>query len=304
MQAQNSPKKLSFGKDGVLTYDRTHRKKPWADLFEQESDARLHGHSNLSMNQFQIERAMQLLSSKFAKIVRERLRAKHLQSNRRNVSDVVKPAPIRSWVQTLGSQAFCDLCRKPSVNRCVFCITCGCIAHRLCVLKSSTQSLMVKPKAPGTLYYECRHCCDTMNDEQKFYDDTVAKIKRVNARVATQQVIDEHIIAKRVQAHAKRVKESVILIQSAVRKYRARTVFFMWRRTQLRVVVLEINDIFPLICPQGDPSYHHLAAVPPGFVVATVVDPIKHLQVMRVEKKLQLALKEGVYLGRFLFEKS
>lgn len=288
-------KLLVLGKDGVLTYQRTHGKKPWADMYQAEAESRLHGQAKLSSNQFHVQRAMQLLSSKFAKIVREKLRAKHLLSNRRNVSDVIKPSPVREWSRALGTQAFCDLCGKPSVNRCVFCITCGVVAHRLCVVKSPVYNILTKSDSPSTMFFECSHCRESTRDEQQFYDDSVAKIKRVNAHVATQQVIDEHIIARRVMAHSKKVKESVILIQSTVRKHRARTVFYMWRRTQLRVVVLHINSVFPLISPSDDPTYDHGAALPPGFIVVTVIDPIKHLQIMRVEKKLQLALTEGTF---------
>lgn len=304
-----------YGKDGVLRYDRAHGKKPWADMFEKESQERQHGHAQLTSAQFHVQRAMTIISSKFAKVIREKLRSKHLKSNRRNVSDVSKPSPMRNWDQVLNSQAFCDLCGKPSVSRCAFCITCGCVAHRLCVAKSSMYTIITKKEAPGAQYYECRHCHETAQEEQKFYDESVAKIKRVNAQISTQQVIDEHIIAQRMQAHAKLVKESVILIQSTLRKHRARQIFYMWRRTQLRVVVLEMNDVFPLICPPTSSSLRSSfdgsgllsgngtgaepddgESLPPGFVVVTVIDPIKHLQIMRVEKKLQLTPNEAFLL--------
>ena len=182
----------------------------------------------------------------------------------------------------------------------MFCRTCNSTAHRACVRRIRPKVKLVDTAADFNLVttFECHNCQESVEADVDYYYKVLDNVTKERMKIQAQAMIDAQMKASLNRQRFLISKKSIIRIQSTYRKYRARKTFFMWRRTQLRVVRIEMKEMFPFIFSRDlygsfAGADEHGPALPTGMVVLTIIDPIKHLQIMRMEKRLSKAIDEG-----------
>ena len=282
-----------------ITIQRIHAKKPWNEMLLKEMEARRLGSvdkdgvaSASVISNSAAYRAKMTIAVKFGRIVRDKLRSKGF-SCKRTIRNMTIPKPLSNWKEEWGCQLLCVICNMPSIYECAVCKTCNAVAHRLCILKSFKKQLLMDSVDDNHLIqlFECESCKESMQAEFMYYQKVLDAIVVERMKHQAKVMIDQQLKAQLMRQRFIITKKSVVRIQSTFRKFRARRVFYMWRRTQPRVVVIEVCNIFPMIYP----ALHDIP-LPPGILVLTIVDPIRHLQVMRFEKKLSKVADEGIYI--------
>ena len=151
-------------------------------------------------------------------------------------------------------------------------------------LQSSSAALSYSV-AVGRDMFVCGSCRLNEAEDQDYYDRLYVKLQGERRYVLACRVVARRILAYIERCRFKKLKRGLILIQSVIRKRRAKRWLFYLRRNLIRVVILDIQDM---------PS----EVRPTDIICITVVDPMKHgQQFFRFDKTAELARQEGFFIA-------
>ena len=186
------------------------------------------------------------------------------------------------WQPHWGAQTLCSYCDKPALSDCLFCKTCNSVTHFLCLeyYQHTGELRMSHPFSPNNNDHVCLNCRNFM--EEEYINHRKAKeidldnqLKRLCAIKITRQVI---IYLERKKLRRKIA--SIIFVQSHFRRYIVQRQHEIWKRSKLRTLVIELMNL---------PS----KVITNGIVVLTGLDTFTNTQLIRIDKKGDVALKES-----------
>lgn len=292
-----------------IKLQRTHDHKKWTDIYQSQLNLREQkmNVSKAPTSKQRIHVAKLIIATKFARIVKEKLKSRSFSC--RKIANNIHPATdFANWDNDMwGTQLLCCLCSSPGLHGCVSCVTCNAIAHQLCLLKKQKFKLLVDSVEDAHLIenFKCRDCEQSNRDEGLYYKKCLSALQTQRTAILAGSIIEAGFKGRLGRLRYAKMKRSAIIIQSLVRKRRAKKVFYMWRRTELRVVRIEFDNLFPPKAKQKlfamnsssnvnvSNSVDSNHKIPSGYLVVTVIDPIKHLQIFRFERKLSHVSNEG-----------
>lgn len=215
-----------------------------------------------------------------------------MADSRQNLEELKKFTAAVEWQKHWGSSSICCICHNRAVSDVLFCRFCDNVSHRLCnrsrikKLKQSGQNSYIPPPAPEGVSLTDRFVCGTCEESQKvdefYYEKYYDKWRLDRLRDFYQRIIARKVLTIIQQKLFKKQRRSFILVQSAVRRSMARNDYLHWQRSQVRVVVIELHQI-PKYVEKNDKF----------LIVLTAIDPIKHSQIFRIDKKPEAAIEEG-----------
>lgn len=136
-------------------------------------------------------------------------------------------------------------------------------------------------QALGMDEFTCLEC-------QRAYADDVEYFERLKVQLFTARryILALRLVCRRIFGYVERkrfktLRKGLIFIQAAIRKRRAKKAFFHWRRSQMRVIVIDMLHLPPQTLQLND------------LVVLTVVDTMKAQQLFRLDKTATKAAEEG-----------
>lgn len=135
--------------------------------------------------------------------------------------------------------------------------------------------------ALGMDEYNCSSCLQSYQDDVEYYERLRVKLARDRRWILALRLICRRILGYVERARFKKLRRGLVAIQTAIRKRRAKRVFFYWRRSQMRIVIVDLLHLPPATVLKND------------LVSLCVVDPIKAQQLFRFDKTAAAALEEG-----------
>lgn len=196
--------------------------------------------------------------------------------------DVTKPLLKHAdWNPHWGTQALCSHCRKPALSNVFLCKTCDSVTHTHCVPSSSSPKKNAYfsnvAKIDG---YVCSVCQDHIIDDHAKYNQLkeLHYIKKLKIECAI--LIGRRAVIFLEKKRRRRKIAAIILVQSYCRRRIAQRRFENYQRAKLRTLVLELPTL-----PQR--------VVENGLVVLSALDIFTNSQLMRVDKKGDVALRES-----------
>lgn len=214
------------------------------------------------------------------KKIREKLRAKGF-SCKKTVENFLPPVEQYPFRIDWGTQVLCIICNLPCLSESIACKSCDTVAHYECILNNidldTNEDCLDDDNESGihvdgeqNFEFYCESCAESRANDVSFYERVSAQLREERVRR-----IYSRIIAKRVATYIERKRfqkkrKSLSILQNVIRKRIARKKFYAWRRTQMRVVVLELCHI------QG--------LTPDHLVSVSIFDTIKHTQLFRFDK--------------------
>lgn len=151
--------------------------------------------------------------------------------------------------------------------------------------------------------FECIDCLESMEADIEHHDETFDRLCRERVLKRTSKLVRLKAERGRLVHNAEVRKRGMVLMQSLLRKKIARRTFYSWRRTQMRVMVLEVDvdaEYCKRICAAHENEFSQMntaaGVLLPALnvcVIVTIVDPIKHLQLFKYEKLASVCNREG-----------
>lgn len=245
-----------------------------------------------------------MLAKRFCSKVRRRLNARlatsqMIISSKRSIENMKEPDPPLEFSDHWNFSSVCDVCGQYAVTDIKCCKFCNCVAHRLCILPQAVRlpsSLEVEDydSDSGEVIFHDKYVCALCNENRQIDTEYFNKV-RTKLREDKILKFFRDVISKKVLAHMERkkflkFKKGCVLIQSFIRRLIARREFYLWRRCQMRIVVIELKSL---------PSW--LESLDRYLVTLTVVDPVRHSQIYRIDKRADKVASEGTRTV-FLFE--
>ena len=204
--------------------------------------------------------------------------------------------PAQEWSSSWGRNLHCCVCRKPVISDSSHCRFCGVISHRLCILgQIRANAVNAPPKNPGehaalTLakYFTCTKCSRFQAEEETFYNSSFEVLKAQRTKDYYRNIISVGIVDCIQRKRAKKKGRALSLLRSAMNRFFLVKQYKAWRRSCLRVIVLDLSGL-PSECMNDR-----------CLVVLTVVDPLKHSQLFRIDKKPDVVVSEGILFLRMV----
>lgn len=232
---------------------------------------------------------------KFAVSLRAKLQAK-LDSARDAEMHLRADIPTIEWRKHWGSSYHCTICEQNAVTDIRFCKYCNRVAHRLCVMETmkKKRKQIVLPKSnedePDAKEFVdvdrfvCTTCEESRKVDQVYFDKCKEKHRLEKIKDFYRNLIARKMLAFWRQRCYRRKKRVFIRIQAFVRRRMAIKEYELWKRSQKRVVVIEMSSL---------PRYVDASVSGKYLIVVTVVDPIKRCQLFRIDKKAEAIKSEG-----------
>lgn len=237
---------------------------------------------------------------KFAVSLKSKLQAK-LDAARDAEMHLRANIPTVEWRKHWGSSYHCSICEQNAVTDIRFCKFCNRVAHRLCVMETmkKRKKQILLPKAEtadgdddsdnkeslGVDRFVCTTCEESRKVDQVYYDKCKEKHRLEKIQDFYRDMIARKMLAFWRQKCYRRKKRVFIRIQAFVRRRMAIKEYELWKRSQRRVVIVELSTLPKYVDNSG--KY---------LIVVTVVDPIKRCQLFRIDKKAEVVKSEGFLL--------
>ena len=139
--------------------------------------------------------------------------------------------------------------------------------------------------AVGQDAFICGSCRLNTEEDLDYHDRLYSKLQGERRYVLACRVVARRILAYVERARFKKLKKGLVLIQSCIRKRRAKKWLFFLRRNMLRIVILDVMEI-PFELRPND------------MICVTTVDPMKHgQQLFRFDKTAEVAKQEGFFIS-------
>lgn len=206
-------------------------------------------------------------------------------SCKKTLMNLKPPTPITPWEVGWGNVLMCKVCAQPALYDTVSCQNCNEIAHASCLnpvndeddLNMDEMSAKVHDRMIGDRIMICAACIKFEQDEMIMHNKQWKALLDYKKRKIIASRILSTFRAYVTRKKFIRKKMLVTTIQSLVRMRRVRKSFEQWRRSQIRIILVECLKIPPNI----------------AMVVFTVVDSYKKQQLFRLDKEPHKALTEG-----------
>ena len=134
------------------------------------------------------------------------------------------------------------------------------------------------------LGYVCYLCRDGYAEDKAHYEKVMSNLKAQEKLKKANNFICKRIFTYVEIIRLRKHKAGITLVQSMLRRKKARHNFYVWQRAQLRVVILEFELKNERILKQ------------PGLVTITVIDPITHQQIFRYDRTPEEANNESILI--------
>lgn len=272
----------------TLAAYRTKRSERWSDVYRKrattscDDDAQGSARPGVPPK----NRAMWarfVISTKFGKIVREKLRTR-AYSCRRALHNIKEPPPPKYWNPAWDTTSLCEICANGVINDPLRCQSCNCIFHRACVTATNNDdeaTLLANATAlDGSSVFQCAYCVENHAREHKWYLDEVERFEdeRLQRFWGAVIVRKARSIFERKNFLAKR--RCIVKVQATVRGLLARKKFRKLKRTQMRVY-----DIAPLSSTVHFKRKMHRH--PPLYLSVAVVDPVTSKELFRIDAQFE-----------------
>ena len=132
--------------------------------------------------------------------------------------------------------------------------------------------------------FVCTTCEESRKVDQVYFDKCKEKHRLEKIKDFYRDLIARKMLAFWRQRCYRRKKRVFIRIQAFVRRRMAIKEYELWKRSQKRVVVIEMSSL---------PRYVDASVSGKYLIVVTVVDPIKRCQLFRIDKKAEAIKSEG-----------
>jgi len=151
-------------------------------------------------------------------------------------------------------------------------------------LQSGSMGAMSYSVAVGQDQFVCGSCRLNEEEDHYYHDTLYEKLQGERRYVLACRVVARRILAYVERSRFKKLKRGLVLIQSCIRKRRAKRWLFFLRRNNIRVVILDVQEVPPGLRPTD-------------IICVTAVDPMKHgQQYFRFDKTADAARQEGYFI--------
>ena len=151
-------------------------------------------------------------------------------------------------------------------------------------MDTDNQAAATYSVAVGEDEFTCGSCRLNEEEDTDFYQHLHTKLQGERRYVLAVRVVARRILAFIERSRFKKLRKSLILLQSAIRKRRAKRWLFFLRQNMIRVCIVDPVD-FP---DEMRPS---------DMVCLTIVDPMQHgKQFFRYDKTMEMARVEGFFI--------
>jgi hypothetical protein len=205
-----------------------------------------------------------------------------------------------------------------------FCQYCDNVAHRLCIMENANarKHRQQRMRAQTMNSYEASHinhhnnlhkrppkdhsefdikaqlqlpvdrflcavCEDSRNADRQFFERMVEKERLEKIRLFYARLIARKMLLFWKQKTVRKLKAAHAMLVRYVRRKMAGKEYAAWQRAQRRVIVVELEQLPKYIFE--NPSKY--------LVILCVVDPVKHTQLFRYDKKADIIRNEGAQRG-------
>jgi hypothetical protein len=129
----------------------------------------------------------------------------------------------------------------------------------------------------------CPTCEESKASEDSYYKACYEKLKAQKYRKYHLDTITRFLSACLSTRRHQKMAKALNLLRGLVRKRIDHKLYQFYRRSVLRVIFIQLNSL---------PSYMDSSS-DRQLIVLTVVDPVKHAQLFRFDKRADLAFQEG-----------
>lgn len=156
---------------------------------------------------------------------------------------------------------------------------CNAVSHRLCI---ATRDQLLDGDS-GTFNHVCLYCQAFLKEDTEYCE----KMRNLTA-LRRRQFICGALIVQRIvvfleKRRFKRKIAAIVLVQSVIRMKIGRMKYEAWKKSKLRLLLLEFTSLPPRILERG-------------LVILTAQDSFSGTQLIRIDKKGECVLRESFLL--------
>jgi hypothetical protein len=270
-----------------------NRTRNWSKVYCQNVDNReidyqekIKAKDQQKVNTFEMLLSRLRVNKLLSKHIKSRLKTRY-HSVRKSIENmsVLREKPT-DWSKEFGSQSFCDYCRKPAISDCLQCGVCNIVYHKACY--NNTQFIYQNPSSildDEELQEDriiCTHCEESASHDNIQYRKHLEELKKERINNQYKKYLSRFIYSYIIRRRFIKLKSGLTIAQTIFRKIIDRKIFINQRKKQLHILVIEINRL---------PAYFTN-----GLVTLTIIDPIRPLQVLRMDKRADKVYEEGFIL--------
>jgi hypothetical protein len=206
------------------------------------------------------------------------------------------PTAPSEWQAFWGRNIHCYFCKQPTISDSITCFHCGSIAHRLCavqdgrrfesgltVAKKLSKKSMIKHLSQKKRTFTCDSCIKFYEEEGEYYHRCWDRLKAIKTRDYYKGVIAKALVFYVGRCRQLKREKAVQMLRNAMQRYSLVKMYHTWKRSCLRVIVLDVLSFPPIVTEMNDKC----------LIVLTVVDPVKHSQLFRIDRKPDVVIDEG-----------
>jgi hypothetical protein len=204
------------------------------------------------------------------------------------------------WQKHWGSAHYCSYCQKLACSDIKFCQYCDNVAHRLCITEYSKKHKHMYRDSYRTNNKEvdkyikmhlslpvdrfvCLVCEQSREEDKQYIDKMKEKVRLEKIRMFYARLIARKMLMFWRRKVYKRQRAAHLMLQAFVRRRMAGREYGTRQREARRVLIIEVEQLPKYV--MDNPTKH--------LVILTIIDPIKHSQLFRFDKKIEVVKNEG-----------
>ena len=192
----------------------------------------------------------------------------------------VLPVPNHiEWETHWGSSSLCSICETPAINDCTQCKKCNSISHNLCIDEVRQPQRLDGPD------YVCTVCVAAISRDLKEFEEAQQKKREKELLHMCEVIIGSKAKTFLIRKEYRRKAKAIVTMQAFVRRMMAQTRFNHERRSQMRLLIVEVK-----VPPRLDPNH---------LVIVTAYDTLTQCQLIRIDKSVansRFVLYTPIYL--------
>jgi hypothetical protein len=200
-------------------------------------------------------------------------------SCKRTMENLHPPKELGPYRPHWKSSVLCDVCYEPALHDSVICKACNVVIHSTCHYQADHSSLLSSKVKVSEFTLTCRNCHETMKDEEKLHESELSKVLEERRLKLFGKYLSKIMYTHVLRRRFLRQRAGITLIQAIVRGHVMRKKFIQYRRRSLRVLYFEASHI-----PRVDGK---------SLIVFTAFDPVKNMQLFRVDRQVDRLENEG-----------
>lgn len=262
-------------------FNKHHKKKDWKKIYiERVDDIIKKNETQEAVNEAEkgldLTVATRFVQSMLDNGISSSLRLKGKEFCKNSIESIVPPRAHSSWKPSWGSQTLCSICDRPGISECTICSKCNIITHNSCIKFSASFEFKGRN---NDREYTCINCNESIQSELDYYERLKQQVIDDRRKEMHCRKVAKHLVLMLERKKFEKKKRSVILLQSIIRRHLCWKRYTNWRRTQLRIVLLDLKHV---------PEF----AIPNGVLSLTVFDTFKNTQSFRLDSTVDEALEQ------------